>query len=358
MRLRWRFSLKWLLLALTVAAATMGLFAVDLQRDHRHRMAIDELQRFGVRVRLADDHVETRWDWLKSLIGHEAPKQVKLVVWSGGSARSEESEGSRQDQMRRTADCLERIRHPQSAGLLLWNLDGGDLEAIGQCRALSRYDMLSLKLKDQNGYAPELLRPYGGCTVRNLTLDGLRFTDRALAELGDLEHLLYAEIRGTSITDKGIARLLGLPNLRYVVISAARDQTTLTAAPWTNSHGCPPLEQLSLKSIDFRSNDLQALGRFQRLEVLSLEHCQLDAETLATLPVLPKLKKLNLLGNPDLPTVPDEILRRLPEIRTLDIGYCEIDAVAIHHIREQFPQLGIDGLESRAAPWTEFRSNR
>ena len=107
--------------------------------------------------------------------------------------------------------------------------------------------------------------------LRCVCLHGAGFSNKGLVQLEKRTGLTTLKLFGTKVNDEGLARLIGLKDLRFIML-------------W---HDSPQDGKIS-------SEGLRHLARLEGLEVLDLGRMPVTDEGLAALSVAPRLKHLNL----------------------------------------------------------------
>jgi hypothetical protein len=140
-------------------------------------------------------------------------------------------------------------------------------------------------------------------------LNSTSVTDVSLAHLTDLSSLEDLGLRGTRVTDAGLADLKGL-KLRALWL----DDTQVTDAGLAHLSGLTTLEFLSLKKTPVTDAGLAQLSGLTGLEVLDLDNTQVTDAGLAHLRGLTSLRELRLLDAPVTDAGIAELRRALPEL--------------------------------------------
>lgn len=103
-------------------------------------------------------------------------------------------------------------------------------------------------------------------TLTRLKLDSNPITDKHLGALGELK-LQYLNIGSTKITDRGLAAIRTISTLEVLYVDMCSDISGKTIASLT---GLNQLRKLSLMFTQIDDSSIEALGRLQSLEELSL----------------------------------------------------------------------------------------
>ncbi|TWT85976.1 hypothetical protein Pla123a_07840 [Posidoniimonas polymericola] len=342
MALRWRFSLKWVLIGFAAASVWLAMFAHDLRRDRLHERAIAELRDDTSRVALADETIESNFSWAKSLIGFDSPQRVLGVTISAKRPRPYLSWGATStltpDRVARISRNLARLRDPDSLTLHLENPDGELLDALGRCPALDRDSEVRLSFDDGKiECTPEALSVLKGTSVTILHASGREFTDDHMLALGEPTALWAVRLCDASLTSRGLSVLARAPRLNSLHVDTSRSPSELLA-------GVPTIAAstiLKFQDCDLTKADFHLLQVLSGIERLSIERSTVDSAALETLPELPTLEALHLSGNEWLSRVSDDLLSRLPSLIDLDVSWTGLSLADCEHIRQHFPKVKV-----------------
>jgi formylglycine-generating enzyme required for sulfatase activity/Leucine-rich repeat (LRR) protein len=106
----------------------------------------------------------------------------------------------------------------------------------------------------------------GLANLRSLSLDGADLTDAALDHVQEMKSLRGLEISGAKITDKALERLAGLPELRAVAVLGC----SITDAGLVHFQALPQLQGLYLRNTGITDAGLRHLYGLPRLDVLGV----------------------------------------------------------------------------------------
>jgi|688.fasta_scaffold75647_3 Leucine-rich repeat (LRR) protein len=236
---------------------------------------------------------------------------------------------------------LQRLRTLDLNGTLA---DEYCLRAIGKMSGLQELDLGGTSLRGQHaaslGQVPHLAKLAMSDSRLDdeglriiATLHGLRSLDvercaaisddgvRALGALSDLQEL---RVSNRSLTDRGIAVVSQLPDLRVV----AAGGSTFSAAGLDSLRECKQLRELCLRysrqdrEPQFVAAVMQRVEGIESLEKLEVSGLRQTADSLATLHRLPRLEALTLCFS-DLDDEAVDALSSLKSLRSLDLRFNE-----------------------------------
>ena len=234
---------------------------------------------------------------------------------------------------------LKRLRTLDLNGTLA---DEYCLRAISKMSGLEELDLGGTSISGQHaaslGQVPNLAKlALSGSRLDDdglriiATLHGLRSLDvercaavsddgvRALATLSDLQEL---RVSNRSLTDRGIAVVPQLPNLRVL----AAGGSTFSAVGLDSLRECKHLRELCLRysrqdrEPQFVAAVMQRVGGIESLEKLEVSGLPQTADSLATLHRLPRLEALTLCFS-DLDDEAVDALSSLKSLRFLDLRF-------------------------------------
>jgi hypothetical protein len=164
-------------------------------------------------------------------------------------------------------------------------------------------------------------------TAIGLEKVGRRFTDKEMVYLPGLRELESVFLFGTSVTDEGIARLEGAPNLQHVTLPdrcTAKSLTTLLTLP--------RLRILSVHELELTPASLDEINRMTTLETLVLPFEKgLGEDCLMRLTNLRNLQSLALPAN--LTDRGIGHLRQFPKLILLDLRRCtQVTDAGLSHL--------------------------
>ena len=269
-RFRWRFSLRSLLVVVSVLAIALAGFAYWRDAKRREAAAADWLLDHGASVAHVDGRpLEQRPLWVQRLAMMMPEYCLLTVYWVDFPKDTTDAELVILDDLPNlTTLHLDHAVNVTPAGLT-------------HLRSLKRLEVLYLKQTpagdaglahaDHLHNLKEIWIEVSGITDasmpwiasnRNLThldLDGTQITDNSLPLLAKLEHLEVLALRGTPTTAQGLSQLNQLPRLKHLYL---RDTAI-------DDEGLRQLEKIkSLETLNVLQTRVTAAGRerFQRAQ--------------------------------------------------------------------------------------------
>ncbi|RMF38414.1 MAG: hypothetical protein D6753_15860, partial [Planctomycetota bacterium] len=199
---------------------------------------------------------------------------------------------------------------------------------IGRLSALKVLSLRGTPVTDRGVAA------FSGLTnVRDLRLDGTRLTDRGVSEIAGLRGLKRLSLSGTSVTDTGLIALEPCRELESIELRGTRVTLGGLYRLFVDLQGRSWAESLAIAT----GARLDEAGRVLALDLSGLRVRDED------LPLLRGLEQLQWLKMPRCEASADA-LARLPELglerlSLLDLSGCAIDAAAVEAIISRMPQL-------------------
>jgi hypothetical protein len=142
-----------------------------------------------------------------------------------------------------------------------------------------------------------------------------RMKDDDLRVLAAFPDLGWFDAGSTSISDAGLVHLVGLRNLRYLVLY----ETDITDAGLKTLGGMPQLRSLQIAATKITDRGLAELARLPNLETLWLVKTAVTDAGVANIQHLPKLEQL-ALGKTQVTDACIPLLKNLPRLRKLYVG--------------------------------------
>lgn len=258
---------------------------------------------------------------------------------------------------------VERDVAGRVVGVSLRATSVGDAELahLRGLRALARLDLGHTEVGDDG---IRLLPSFAArATLRELVLDDLRVTDRAVRALGGLPGLARLGLRHTPISGAGLGRLRALE-----VLDAA--DTAIEPAGWKEVAALPALRELDVSYTELSDATLGVLasgasaGRLERLRLattrvsprgagalaafvglreLGLAYVQIGDALAPVLPALARLERLDLTGS----LAGDATAAALagaPALRVLRLDWTKVSDGALGHLARirTLTELGLD----------------
>lgn len=101
------------------------------------------------------------------------------------------------------------------------------------------------------------------------------------------------DARGLKLSEKGFAAIAGVKTLSRLRLDAARE---LTGAKMTKLHGLPKLNELVLNCCILNDSTVEAIANMKGIEVLHVDHTDLNGDKLAKFAKMKSLKLLTIDG--------------------------------------------------------------
>jgi len=203
-RLRWyQFSLRTLLIFMTVVAILVGTFVVQvIIPAERQKAAVAMIERRGGSVDYSDKS-KSEWtsvpDWLRNCLGPGYFQSVMLVELQGTKITDAE---------------LERLQGLVTLQYLLLSSTQITDTGLAHLKGLTSLEGLGLDNTQITDTGLDRLREM--TSLKDLSLSGTQITDAGLAHLKGLNALESLGLDNTQITDAGVAKLrAALPKLRF-----------------------------------------------------------------------------------------------------------------------------------------------
>jgi Leucine-rich repeat (LRR) protein len=393
-KLRWyQFSLRTLLIFVTLFGIVCSWFAVKMRQAKRQREAVEAIIKNRGEVRY--DYQEHDFfakppgpEWLRNWLGedflcnvvlvrlgrnpHPEPlkdlpniRHLELYYDPNESNTGEEEQQDHDPLVNRKWDvikCLPQLREIYLNG---FGITDTELEYV---RGLSQLEILSLDLSSvtDKGLAClnnfkqlrelSLIQCYGITDEGLIHLKGLNnleklnlnlslsITDAGLEKLKDLSQLRELELYSTSITDSGMKYLRDLKKLQWLMLSNTQ----------VGDHGLKQLQCLTnLKTLWIGMSDkavitddgIKYLDAFPQLQSLSI-YCTESA--VPHFACLKNLRYLELYGE----QITDnglESLKSLSHLEDLHLYDTKISSEGFINLKKSLPKVCIDGLPSTAS---------
>ena len=200
-RRRFQYSLRTLLLVMTLACIGMSLVGTRLQKAWRQKQVVNEIKKLGglveYKVRIGGPL------WLRSLRTEDFFTDVFFVAFSSVS----------------DADLEHLERLPQ---LTQVNLQGSKVTDVGMEHLKGLTQLQDLNLSGTQVTDTGLGCLKGLKQLRDLNLSGTQVTDTGLGCLKGLTQLWVLDLSGTHITDVGLEHLNDLIQLRRLDITGTQ----------------------------------------------------------------------------------------------------------------------------------------
>lgn len=256
----------------------------------------------------------------------------------------------------------------------------GDVNSRGTSKvAVPQNHMLMLDLSPYAIQHPECLSKIHADGIDALriscfSLEDESKADKVLSYISNFKDLEYLRLEKTDVTDRGLEKLQGNPNLRYldtlscfaVTGSSLKVLSTLPNLSTVNLSLCPvtrnfliylpkfkSLQALGIDGKDWQKEDFQTIGRCLELQFLEIIGAsRLDDQALTQLLSLKKLGHLCILGSS---VTADGIkkLAALPELKNLELPR-HFPAGELVAIQKALPRVVLFAPQQGARPASEF----
>lgn len=278
-KMRWglRFSLRGLLIAVTVICVALGW---RLNRAAKQREAVEEIRAAGGWVYYDYQHYDpdtAKFDvqaesstprWLLDPVGVDFWHDVDAL-----NMAYQEASGQRWDNEQPATNIAPQLAHLprlRFLGLTERSVNDAGLQRVGELKQLE-----VLLYWDAPGVTDDgAVQFHDMPRLRYLGMSSSEIGDRGLAAFAKLPGLEGLTLQGNNITDAGLAALAGHPRLKSLWVGGQHDRPSRI----TNA-------------------GVQHLAQIPTLETLDLQNTQVTVEGLKPLQDLPALKQLYLSGS-------------------------------------------------------------
>ena len=124
-----------------------------------------------------------------------------------------------------------------------------------------------------------------------------QITDKSLEHIGKFADLRFLDIVDTSITNQGVAHLVGMKSLESLRLDAGPPTLPLDVEPIWQRNSLDNLNRLELRGKGFDDQALAAITPLPKLEMIHLAGTSITDAGLAPLKACPALARINLSGN-------------------------------------------------------------
>ena len=330
---RWsRFSLRGLMVLVTLSAGLFGWFAWRLERGHGEDQAAEAIVRAGGDVAYINQfHGGVSW---------LTPLPPRTTWYGTGSQRVFGT-----DPFRRIVsvelhddDSISLLSKHSLTGLEIVSLNGGAAvtdEGLSHLRGRKQLRVLNLEGSDVTDDGLENIR---GCKrLEELWLCNTRVSDAGLPGIARLHSLSVLDIRGTQISDDGLKVVAAMPELWLLYL----DSATLTDEGLWNLRRSPSLHDLWLGEQSSAKFDLGILAEFPALESLTLNGPLVTDDRLAPLAGNKQITHLKLQNCTGLTDESLSILAQMPNLQTLDLDFPPFTPAAINEFKAKKPTCTI-----------------
>jgi Leucine-rich repeat (LRR) protein len=156
----------------------------------------------------------------------------------------------------------------------------------------------------------------------SLDLEKLSLGDKQIDKILHMKSLLCLELEGCEISDAGLAKLTALPNL--IKISAYG--TEITGTTIKNLVSLKHLRRLRLGCNRLDLSCIDDIARLKNIVWLNLDRVKLSDKDLLKISHMQQLHTLEVPHNPKVTSVGLGYLKKMPNLRILDLRDCKITA--------------------------------
>ena len=351
-RLRFQFSVGFLLAAPVVVALPLGWLAAELRKARQQGRVVEEIRKSAT---------EVSYDWQVNSDGFPqldvaCPRPAWLPTslnddFFGNVVAVTLEDGPFLDHALRNLSSLPRL---QCFVLPFSNVTDDQLEPL---RALTKLRVVVLSSERITGSAIMYLDGMdrleclhlestsvtdAGLShlaalkeLRVLGLESTKITDAGLVYVGKLGHLTSLDISGNRVTDRGLVHLGGLTDLTYLRLG----ETAITDDGFANLSALHQIANLGLDETRVTDASLEIVGRMTHLTYLNLRGTRVTDAGLAHLSCLSQLATLDLSDT----RVTDEGLRYLSglaNLRQLRLGQ-KVSDDGIKNLKKDMPNCKI-----------------
>lgn len=313
---RWyQFSIRSVLVLMTLAAISFGFWVSGVHRKHQALSAMRELK---ARIEFA----QTR----KSRFGEAWRRALKLVDKEYASEPVAISSLPRTKPFPNDAAVQSLADLPTLKQLTLQFTATGD-EGMPYLRRLKNLEWLDLQRSQADDRA---LANVGGLShLRLLNLSGTAVSDAGMHWLKNLGQVTDVFLSGTRVGDESLRIIAGLPELQHLSLS----KTRVTGNGFAQIAECPLLTSLDLSGAALTDEGLMNLPRAPRLQSLKLNDTAITDEGVARLGRLTALQTLEL-RNTKITGRSLMHLQTLPRLTYLDLSGTQIGDTDIERLNE------------------------
>jgi hypothetical protein len=269
---RWfQFSLRTLLIGVTLLAAACSWFGGKMERARRQRAAVDCIGKHGGSVvydyqldelgNVRSDAAPPQPSWLRSLSGDDIFTSVVDVTFDQSTTDAGLPHLTGFDQLLEL--CLDDA-----------NITDAGMENLKALEYLRVLRLCGTKITNAG------LESLKGLTqLERLTLSGTKITDSGLKSLSGMQQLHQLELERTLVTDAGLEYLKGLASLQSLDLW----DTQVTDAGLMKLSRLTNLQSLYLGGTRVTNIGLEHLMRLKRLQDLDLRGTHVTDEGVAKL---------------------------------------------------------------------------
>jgi len=241
---RWpRFSLRKLLLLVTIASVGFGWLGLKLRQAQRQKEAVEGIVNSGGWI-WYDDEVASNGRFLPG------SKASRATWWRRVIARDFIANPV-------TLASTTLFKEPER------QFDDASLSHVGGIPQIKHLSICSSLVTDTG-----LIHLQGLSQLESLDLSRTSVTDRGLANLRGLFQLNKLQLRDTQITDRGLIHLQSLENIEYLDMP----RSAVSDAGLVNLQGMRQLKELDFDNTNITDAGLVHLQRLMQLKSLYLRN--------------------------------------------------------------------------------------
>jgi hypothetical protein len=340
-----RFSLRTLLVLLTVAGIWIAILA---NRARQQRAAVVRIEELGGGVnydwefddegRPLRDSTPPGWPWLRRLIGPEYFQEVVTVNLTGTSATDADM------------GLIGKLRHVGTLSLHGTEVSDAGLRELRYIAELRYFGLAATKVTDDG------LQCLARCKrLQDLNLEKTPVGDEGMDHIAGLDDLSYLSLARTKVTSRGLLRIAGLPKLQQLCIDdTAVDDGAVEAlitflstgefkvirfdGTQISGRGQQALCEALPKDSDIMGSDV---AEFEDWDFTASAHWKEIADRLHALDGERRVKVVDLSGS----TLSDEqlaMLHSLKHVELIDLRGARVSDAAARTLQVALPDCEID----------------
>jgi hypothetical protein len=316
-KLRWyQFSLRMLLIVVTLFAVAFSWFAVKMGQARRQREAVEAIRQTQSQFQDGMRHYHNAYysfeiDGDGNPVVDASPSIPNwLVDWLGEDFFYNVNSVTLEVTPKQGLEVLKsfpQLRRVDVAGDIA-DSDLGNLKGLARLR-----DLYCSSSHVTDAGVDHLTR---NRQLEKLGLDKAKITDLGLAQLAELRQLQSLALCDTKITDDGLKYLPTLNRLKELTLSGLPNvgsglahlrrlsnlhslslrETRIGVAGWSNLESLNQLESLALSDTDVTDDELMHIRKFSKLKSLDLAYTEIGDAGLGQLRELHQLEFIWLSG--------------------------------------------------------------
>jgi len=329
----WRqFSLRGLLILVTLAAVFLGWFAWRLRMARVQDAAAESIVRAGGEVAYSDQFYGG--------VSRLTPRHRQANMLGDISRRLLGGDPTRKLVSVRLIDdeSAALVAKYDLRDLTIVRLDGGKAITDAALAHLANCEQLRVLYLEDGNLTDRGIEGIGQHSkLEELWLCNTQITDAALDYLIELPVLRVLDIRGTVISDEGLKRIAAMPNLRMLYL----DSATVTDSGIQSLHASKRLMGLWLGDLSSANLDLVAIAAIPQLEQIYLKGPLITDDRLAVLKNNTKIQRLNVQRCTGLTDESLKTLATMPNLKSLGIISTPFTAQGIGQFKSDRPDCNV-----------------